>query len=113
MTEEYIRMKRSKVEDMHLDIEALNELLRQETGMGQGEIDTRVEELKPQLKKKYAEVVLKNYPDSKCKWGYFTACEDCAKTKQVFHKHVDFSHPITDYYPGDHCEACGKKEKVQ
>ena len=36
-----------------LDCEALNELLRQKTGMGQGEIDSEVEDIKTQLRKKY------------------------------------------------------------
>lgn len=36
-----------------LDCEALNELLRRKTGMGQGEIDSETEDIKTELKARY------------------------------------------------------------
>ncbi len=42
-----------RIDKKDWDIEALNELLRQKTGMGQGEIDAEAYDIKKQLKKKY------------------------------------------------------------
>jgi hypothetical protein len=53
MSSENVQVKRSKIEDMTLDIEALNELLRQYSGMGQGQIDTEAQEIKEQLRRKW------------------------------------------------------------
>ena len=42
-----------EIKEAMWDSEALNELLRQKTGMGQGEIDSETEDIKEVLKSKY------------------------------------------------------------
>lgn len=56
-----------------------------------------------------APLVLTNYPDSKCTWGYMTLCDKC---KSKAPRHVDIEHPIDplkEYLPSDRCEICGRR----
>ncbi len=56
---------------------------------------------------------LKNYPDSRCVYGYMTLCNDCVgelREDPTGFRHVDVAEPIRDYYPHNgRCERCLKK----
>ncbi len=52
---------------------------------------------------------LTNYPDDKSIWRYMSLCDEC-KAKAPCHVHTD--RPITDWYPAEVCEICGKRGYV-
>lgn len=57
---------------------------------------------------------LKAYPDSKSAWGYAIICDDCAKGYMP--RHIDITKPIyqtKSATPGDRCDFCNKKGKVE
>jgi hypothetical protein len=50
---------------------------------------------------------LKNYPDSKCCYGYMTICLGCINKAP---RHVDTKQEIVSPLPKPQCEICKRKE---
>ena len=51
-------------------------------------------------------MILRNYADSKCTWGYMTLCRDCVKDAP---SHVDTVEHIKQVLPGNKCDMCKRK----
>jgi hypothetical protein len=54
-------------------------------------------------------LVLKNYVDRKCCYGYMTLCPECRPSAPHW---VETNQPINQVLPADRCEMCKRKGVV-